>query len=270
MQSYKLRKIIETVLFPIEEDIKDIKEQNEKNWTSLMWQIFSVVFSGIGTTLLCQDNFIPTWINALLQRNEEVEQAQSSISLFLLEFFVAILFFGVFCLIFLKISAGCIALKDRKGSEKERRKLIEYFHKVILNNILTGISFTKKAKSRNETVKDLNMQMEKEEDESRRKQFEKEHDAIQEEIELYACEAIYYFEIAEKQIRKKNIFEVGNRNNYRKFVDEIGIVTLRKTLSMYERALNELKSLRLDADVIVKANEISGYVYSCKKRLKDK
>lgn len=155
MQSYKMRKIIETVLFPIEEDIKGIKEQGDKSWTSLMWQIFSVVFSGIGTTLLCQDNFIPSWVKVMLYGENQAKQQETGFFVFMLEFLVALAFFGIVCVITLKCSEWAIKCKDGKGSQKERQRLIEYFHKVILNNILTGISFVKKINTREKAIKEL-------------------------------------------------------------------------------------------------------------------
>lgn len=52
MQSYKLRKNSETSMFPIEDELRKLRNDNEKNWTNLMAKIMSVVFSGIGCAQL--------------------------------------------------------------------------------------------------------------------------------------------------------------------------------------------------------------------------
>jgi len=62
MQSYKLRKTSETALFPIEHELRMLRQENDKSWTILMLKILSVVFSGIGTTVLFQENGIPALV----------------------------------------------------------------------------------------------------------------------------------------------------------------------------------------------------------------
>ena len=62
MQAYKLRKIFETVIYPVEEELRGKREENDKSWKKIVEQVGSVAFSGIGTTIAFQNEFLPAII----------------------------------------------------------------------------------------------------------------------------------------------------------------------------------------------------------------
>lgn len=132
MQSYKLRKNTETSLYPIEDELRKLRNENDKNWTTLMLKMTSVVFSGIGTTLVCQKEFLPTFIDWLvihLGIDIAIEW------LYVIELLLAI---GIFIIIsFVSFIVIDLVNKntDNKKNNDSRKHTAEYFHKVILNNV---------------------------------------------------------------------------------------------------------------------------------------
>lgn len=240
MQSYKLRKTSETALFPIEHELRMLRQENDKSWTTLMAKVLSVILSGIGTTVLCQDNCIP----ALTQYIFDVILKKSIPIgwIIIIQTFLAVGIFVLLSLIFIKIINVRNDSKDNKKDDLERENLAEVFHKIILNNIITGKSFTKKAR-----IKFTEMQKQIEEAGNENNQKGKENkEQVREtkrELCLYLSEAFYYFMIAERQIRNKNIIEIGTRAKYLEYLDEVGILTLTESLLMYEKSVGELKNL---------------------------
>lgn len=243
LQSYKLRKTSETALFPIEYQLKLLRQENDKSWTLLMLKILSVIFSGVGTTVLCQENCIPALVQYIFCNILKKEipmgwliaiQSLAAIGLFVLLSFITIKIINL-----LNLS------KDNKKNDSERENLAEVFHKIILNNIITGKSFTKKAQSKYNELQKYNTDTEGEGAEREEKAKE-----IKGEFCLYLSEALYYFMIADRQITKEKIIEIGNRDNYQNFLDEVGILTLAESLFMYEKSINELKSLLMGLDDI--------------------
>lgn len=253
MQSYKLRKTSETALFPIENELRLLRQESDRNWTSLVLKILSVLFSGIGTTLLCQDEYIPTLVKRIFTK---LQINPGHFVLFASQAVLAIAVFMVTAFGAITIINWKNRIKDNKKNEIERENLAEYFHKITLNNIITGKSFTKKA-----LTKLIDMQNKMSEYDQNRSADQREAKELQEKIKeikrefcLYISEAIYYFSIAERQIEEKKIVEFGSRDKYLKYLKEIGVITLIESLLMYENAIDELQTLavqlqQMDADI---------------------
>lgn len=217
MQSYKIKKITETSMFPIEYELKLMREENSANWFTLMWQLISIVFSGIAVTLLCQKEYIPSLFNYIA-----LKFSLSVIVKYLIEI-TSILFLFIFLvsLAFYLIKFK-IKVKDNKSIDADRKKLAEYFHKIIFNNITTGRSLLKKGLG-----------------------------LPKEEQELYFCEAIYYFELAHSDIISYKIFEEGARHRYILFLKNIGVNAILNTLKVYRESIEQLEGLLPDPEKMI-------------------
>lgn len=236
MQSYKLRKTSETALFPIEYQLKLLRNENDKSWTLLMLKILSVIFSGIGTTVLSQDNCIPALIQYIFC--SVLKKVIPTGWIIVIQILVTLGLFVLLSFISIKVINLLSSLKDNKKNDAERENLAEVFQKIILNNIITGKSFTKKAQSKYAELQ--NCMADTGIGQAKREEKVKE---IKGEFCLYLSEALYYFRIADRQITKEKIIEIGSRDNYKNFLNEVGILTLAESLFMYEKSTNELKNL---------------------------
>lgn len=241
MQAYKLRKIFETVIYPVEDEIRGIREENDKSWKKVIEQVGSVVFSGIGTTIAFQEDFLPAIIT-------KYSPCRDKLFVFFLQFFIAIaIFVGITAILWF-----CIYLRskanDEKRYDKGRRELAEYFHKVILNNILTGISFIKRAwnkKKEYDNKEELIKKLDKtnngyKEAENAYRESQKYY---VKEIRLYISEALFYFKMANKQFENKKIIEIGMRREYVEFIDIVGLSTFKNLFDMYTQSYNNLKEI---------------------------
>ena len=168
--------------------------------------------------------------------------------MFFLQFFIAIaVFVGCTAILWL-----CIYLRSKDSDEKrydrDRKELAEYFHKVILNNILTGISFVKKACNKKKEY-DNKDNLIKELDKTQKdwKTMENVYKESQkyyiQEIRLYISEALFYFKIANKQFENKKIFEIGMRREFVEFIDIVGVSTFKNLFDMYIQSYDNLKEL---------------------------
>lgn len=265
MQTYKMRKTTETVLYPIEDELRQIREGNEKSWNKLLWQIFSIVFSGIGTTLLCQEDLLPSVVIGIYCniKKIKIEQVKMSFGVFVWEFLAAIVIFSLLCLLADWFIRWRNKNKDNKSSDTKRKNTAEYFHKVIFNNVITGVSFIKKVNECEKEVIKCREKIKDGVDEEEKMCYEDIMKGCEQEKILYVSEAIYYFKTANYQIDKEFIFEHSFNKKYEKFLNEVGIVALDKFLDMYEKAIMELKKLNTDERNIKVISEIqrkhSGY-----------
>lgn len=241
MQAYKLRKIFETVIYPVEDELRGIREENDKSWKKIVKQVGSVAFSGIGTTIAFQNDFLPTIITQFFP-------CKNKLFLFALEFFVAIaIFVGITAILWFLIYLSSKDT-DEKRHDKERKELAEYFHKVILNNILTGVSFTKRAwnKKKEYDKKELllkNLDRNKKDYVEMESTYRDSQKYYLKEIKLYISEALFYFKIANNQFDTKKIFEEGMRNAYVEFIDMVGLSTFKNLFDMYDQSYNNMKEL---------------------------
>ncbi|MDO5573741.1 MAG: hypothetical protein Q4G60_07165 [bacterium] len=238
MQSYKLRKNSETSLFPIEEEIRRLRKDAETSVVSLIYKIIAVIFSGIGTSLVCQNEFLSSLIKSfLLYFSINI----SDIALYLLEIIIALFIFALLSFILIKLLNWSRRNADNKKNNIIREGTAEYFHKVILNNIITGVSFIKKAKG---NFDEMNSKVKKEaEDHTSVNEmdfFDKEIYALRLECCLYIAQAIFYLTLAKDEMIEKKIVELGDRSNYIDFLNCVGFLSLMETLLMYQKTLDDL------------------------------
>lgn len=249
MQSYKLRKTSETSLFPIENELRLMRKENDKSWTSLMLKIMSVLLSGIGTTLMCQEDYIPALVNSILLKFSE---NPGKIWVIIFQALLAAAVFIGCALVALKLVNWRNITKDNKKSGDDRENLAEIFHKITLNNIITGKSFTKKAQSKmdilQKNIQEYNAKKDKDPQEA--EQISKYIKEVKREVCLYISEAIYYFSVADRQIREKKLIERGQRSEYIEYLKEVGVITLMETLLMYENSIEEIQTLSAELQQI--------------------
>lgn len=238
MQSYKLRKTSETALFPIENELRLLRQENDRSFTVLMLKIVSVVFSGIGTTVLSQKEYIPSLIEYIICR--VFKRSISSGWMILWEILVATGLFLVVSIVAFKFINWKNSIKDNKKNDFERENLAEVFHKVILNNIITGKSFTKKAQIK---LNEMENFLKNKKGNGDKKELEEQFKETKREFCLYLSEAFYYFMIAERQMAERKIIEIGKRDEYIEYLNEVGVLALTESLLMYEKSVDELKKL---------------------------
>ena len=157
------------------------------------------------------------------------------------------IFVGITAFLWFLIYCHCVD-KDEKKHDKERRELAEYFYKVILNNILTGISFMKRAWNKRKEYDKKTLLIDcldiKQNDYKEIKNtYLDSQKYYLKEIKLYISEALFYFKTADKQFEKKKIFENGMRKEYIEFIDIVGVSTLKNVFDMYNQSYNNLKEL---------------------------
>jgi len=230
MSSFKQKKDIENSAFPIEMIVRDIRNDNKATLSRVFWELGAIVFSGFGTTLLLQEQYLPSLITMFLP-----DQAPTWF-IYIVELIVAFLLFALFSICLCKIIRIIYSVDDNKGTNEKRKNLAEFFHKIILNNIITGVSFEKKAWKKRKQYEDAP-------DNSESKNY------YWREIRLYICEAIYYLKVANEQIKDKQILETGNRDEYKAFINNIGKGTLSTVLDIYNQTYNNLVELNKFANL---------------------
>ena len=249
MQSFKIKKDIENSAYPIEMMVRDIKLKGEISWGRMIADVTAVTFSGIGTTLCLQEEYLPRILKCVFKIRT------ASLQLFILE---ALLAFGIFALI-TGAAWGLIHRYyqdvDNKKTKESREELVDYYYKVVLNNILTGVSYVKKAwkkrdeyKKKDECIADRNKKileigMDQEAKDNLEKQNRKDAESQQyysREIRLYICEAIFYFKTANVQFNEKHYFESGEREEYLELLQMIGMGTLQSVYEMYKKSLDNI------------------------------
>ena len=258
MQAYKLRKVMETVIYPVEDELRGIREENDKSWKQIVEKVGAVSFSGIGTTIAFQSDFIP----ALLQTYLHVS---NKLILLFWEFFIAL---GMFVGITRSLWKLINWRSKNKKHDVDRRKLAEYFHKVILNNVLTGISFVKRAWNKKKEYDKKELLLSKLNPAENtyvetKSSYEDSQKYYIKEINLYISEALFYFKTANKQFNEKKIFEIGMRKAYIEFIDIVGLSTFINLLDMYEQSyhnMEELNSFMKDANNKSDIGEIGEFI----------
>lgn len=103
----------------------------------------------------------------------------------------------------------------KKATSEGRRELAEIFHKSVINDIVTGISFVDKA----EELKDKG-----------------------DVAEMYLYESAYYFIRAKVQMEKMEALSPEKDLGHRKFLEEVGLNTMNSTCKVYDAGLEKLKA----------------------------
>lgn len=245
MKSYKLREVIETSLYSIENQLVELSQNLEESWDKSLWNIFSVIFGGVGTSLLFIENAIPALINTILVDSNETIQ-ESKLTAILLYLLVILIIF--ICLTgAIRICVyGIYKVRNRsnKNTKEKREVLVRYFHKVILNNIFVGISFVQKYL---EDQKKLNEMQNISKNESNQNESEdgvnyEEKIKLFKDNRMYLYEAKYYFVEAKKGIDEHYIFELDKNRDNDLFLSDIGYETLFNMLEMYDYGCTVLQN----------------------------
>lgn len=234
MPSFKQKKDFESSAFPIEIMIREIRDYYKNTLLKIVWQFLGIVFSGIGTSLIAQNGLLSLFVVNCLNIEKD------SMSFYVTEILCAFVFFIVIVMIIWGIIFLCFSGKDNKNSDKDRADLAEYFHKIILNNIITGVSFEKKAWKTRERYKSKEISTD---DENLKKSIEEAQGYYLRDIKLYICESIYYFKVANEQMNKSFIFESGKREKYQEFIKKVGFGTLRSVYELYDKSYKNLDEL---------------------------
>lgn len=226
MKSYKLRQITETALYSIENVLKDLQVNMETSWKKLLWESISVIFGGIGTSLVFDQHGFPTLIQYILGDNLETTSELVISIIYIVS--IIIFFFLLSSFVFGVISIVNIVkakFSNNKSTKEKRKELIEYFHTIILNDIFVGISFIQKYYEEKADIPIVG--------EIRIKKICGDND-------LYLYEAYYYLKKAYDEIDSKDIFELKYSESNELFLDDIGVNTLYSMLKIFYRGCNEL------------------------------
>lgn len=141
MESYKPRKNSEISLYPIELTLKKMHDENKRDLKNIMYKTASVFLSGIGTIFLFQNEYLQNMVKEVVTFKK---LNCDSWILGILTSLIGILIFVIINIIVWGIVKIKGANEDSKRNREIREDTAEYFHKVILNNIIMGLSFAKK------------------------------------------------------------------------------------------------------------------------------
>lgn len=233
MKLYKLNKTFENSMYPVEQELIKISQSTKKSFLSVVGNIAAVVFSGIGTSLLFQENGIPMLISYFVSPRVE---NKPNISYVMWCIGLTIVIFSILFFVGLLLSKKANKENDsiqKKKREKGREELAEAFHKSIINNIVIGISFADKA--------------EEEEYETKTDQ-------------MYLFEAVYYFKIAELEIESMELFDTQKNEYNDKLILKIGIKTICSTLTVFKLGLDKVYDHLPDSDEKKLINDIRNLV----------
>lgn len=201
----------ENSMFSIECELRKLKEDISTNWVKMMQQLISVVFSGCAVNILSQNNIITSILLCF-----EHKYSWHPDTKYIIEIVLTLLILGFLVFVFRMALNIKEKVKDTKATHEDIRRLAEYFHKIIFNNITMGRSFLEKGLS---CSVDYNKQ----------------------DRELYLCESFYYFNIAFNDIVENEIFEQQpNRQQYQNFKQEVGESALKNTKRIFISSIEEL------------------------------
>lgn len=223
MKSYKLNKIFENSIFPIERQLAELNNSTKKNILDIVVNFFAVFFSGIGTSILFQQNVFPKFLKSLLCKFLE-DKTDIDIVYAVLEILLIVIIFILLYVVGKQLFKGESMkhkLLKKKNTDEGRKELLEYFHKSVINNIVMGTSFLSKVTEKNDGSEE-----------------EKQLPATE---MMYLCEAVYYYSLAEKDIEYLNLFDSEMEEKSVNLIKMIGIRTLFYTIQVFSEGVNELQ-----------------------------
>lgn len=211
MKSYKLSKTFENSIFPIEIELKEI---NKNTLSNTLNNLAAAVFSGIGTSILFQDNCLPKLLGLLYCW---LGLVKGGIGEAIWNIIIVVLLFVILYLIGWGINKHARKkheLYKKKTTSEGRRELAEIFHKSIINDIVTGISFVDKAE-----------------------ELKFKGDVA----EMYMYEAEYYFVQAKMQMEQMDALSPEMDENQNEFIKEVGYDTIKSTCKVFNAGLEKLE-----------------------------
>ena len=220
MKIYKLSKTFENSMYPIEKDLYELKNNLQKTKTGLSCNIAAAFFSGAGTSILFNTETIQPLIQALSSKAIEKDpESWAPIYWSLgITLFIFLFLFLLGCLISFTALQKTEQKKvqeqqKKKKTDEGRRELEECFHKSIINNITTGISFVNKAEENH---------------------FSSEID------KMYLHEAAYYFKLAKREYDIINFVDSSETKVSQQLITLIGRGTLLTTLSIFLTSVTKM------------------------------
>lgn len=211
IKSYKLNKTLESSVYPLEIELKEI---NKNTLSSTINNLFAFVFSGIGTTILFQKGCVPKLLGLLYCRMGLTRGGGGEAFINMLVVVILFIFLSVIGRLISMWTMKKHELYEKKATSEGRLELEELFHKSIINDIVTGISFVDKAEELN---------------------------YIGHVAEMYLYESVYYFKSAKIQMELMEVFSSEKDKNHDKFIDEVGDVTIKSTMQVYIDGLKKLR-----------------------------
>lgn len=215
---YKLNKTFENSVYPIEIELKEI---NKNTLSNTLNNLAAAIFSGIGTSILFQENCLPKLLKSIycwlgLPKDGSGEAICNILVVIILFWILYFIGWGIN-----KHTRKKHELYEKKATSEGRRELAEIFHKSVINDIVTGISFVDKAE-----------------------ELEYKGDVA----EMYLYESSYYFIRAKVQMEKMEALSPEKNERHRKFLKEVGSNTMRSTCKVYKAGLEKLKAQIPDSD----------------------
>lgn len=211
MKLYKLNKTFENSIYPIEIELKEI---NKNTLSNTLNNLAAAVFSGIGTSILFQDNCFPKLLKILYRCMGVTEGGIG-------EAIWNVLFVVILFLILYLVGWGINKhtrkkheLYEKKATSEGRRELAEIFHKSVINDIVTGISFVDKAE---ELGYKGNV------------------------AEMYLYESEYYFIQAKIQMEQMEALSPEKGEEQSEFIKEVGYDTIKSTCKVFLAGLIKLE-----------------------------
>lgn len=234
MKSYKINQAVEKTIFPIREDLSEIRQEVSEGWLrtkSYVDQIMQIFLPAIVSCILTAaiSNPVLTSINRC---NSNWINLLTSIAILC---FLLLLFFSLSWLI-IKFYSKHHEL-DEKKNVTARNNLVDFFYRIIVPEVINAKSLLEKAdEPHNEAGKDTqhNSKLNK----------------------LFYYEALYYMESAYRGIMAKHIVEYhdSNRPEYIDFLSQVNANALQETINVCIDNMDEI-ALKTNDD---RANELRG------------
>ena len=142
IKSYKLNKTLESSVYPLEIELKEI---NKNTLSSTINNLFAAIFSGVGTSILFQDNCFPKLLRLWYCHMGIGRCACADAAINILVVFILFIILYVIGRLINGRTMKKHELYEKKATSEGRLELEELFHKSIINAIVTGISFVDKA-----------------------------------------------------------------------------------------------------------------------------
>lgn len=222
MKSYKLNKTLENSTYPIEQELKKINKSVQGTVFKAILSITTVIFSGIATSIICENKF---FICAIIQWLNDKNIYISNEYLVIYEI-ITIYLICIFIIVFIYIvKTKKKQIQNMKKSNKGRLVLCEKFHKLIINEIVVGLSFVDKSDEVILAKQD-------------KTKFKKQ----QEVKKMYLYEAIYYFMQASNKIGDMKLYDDKKDLINMKLIEQIGRNTLLTTLIVFYNGLQDVKN----------------------------
>ncbi len=233
IKTYKLSKTFENSTFPLE---LELRAMHQNTVASTLNNVSGIIFSGVGTTIISGYIKVNDWSEFLVKAFEWNKGIQPLIQISILTLMFVILYaIGVGLNTFLRKKED---LSKKKNTSEGRSELCEIFHKSIINEIVTGVSFVNKAEEMN-------------------------YDG--DVATMYLYEAAYYFKEAKVQMEEMGLLTGESGIKHQEFIDQIGANTVRSTCEVYLHGLEKLYGQIPDGSEKARVKDIATAIETLRK-----